>query len=51
MSCTVGMAVLDALEEDGCQQISKEIGTYFLQRLADLREKYEVMCYRTPDAN
>lgn len=42
MASAVGIAVLDALEEGGCQQISKDVGTYFLLRLAELREKYEV---------
>lgn len=36
MASAVGLAVLDALEEDRCQETSKEVGTYLLQRLVKL---------------
>ncbi len=41
MASAVGIAVLDALKEDGCQEISKDVGTYFLQELGKFREKYQ----------
>ena len=42
LASAVGIAVLDAIEEDKCQAVSKDIGTYMLQKLADLRGKHEV---------
>jgi len=41
MSCAVGCAVLDALEEDGSQENSDVVGTYLLESLATLRDQYE----------
>jgi len=38
LSCAVGSAVMDALEEDKCQQNSHEVGTYFMEKLADLKQ-------------
>lgn len=43
MASAVGIAVLDAIEEDKCQQISKDVGTYFIEELAKLRDQYTVM--------
>lgn len=43
MSCAVGSAVLDVLEEDGCQATSREVGTCFLLELAKLRDEFEVV--------
>ena len=31
MASAVGLSVLDVLKEDGCQQISAEIGTYLMK--------------------
>ena len=42
MASAVGIAVLDAIEEDKCQQTSKDVGTYFIQELAKLRDQYTV---------
>jgi 4-aminobutyrate aminotransferase-like enzyme len=39
MASAVGLAVLEALEEDGCQQNSKEVGTYLLNRLVGLVDR------------
>merc|ERR1711872_806348 len=39
MASAVGIAVLDALEEDKCQEVSREVGTYFLEKLADKTSK------------
>jgi alanine-glyoxylate transaminase/(R)-3-amino-2-methylpropionate-pyruvate transaminase len=36
MASAVGLAVLDALEEDGCQAVSREVGTHLLERLVKL---------------
>ena len=41
MASAVGIAVLDAIEEDKCQENSLEIGTYFLKELAKLKESYQ----------
>jgi len=43
MSCAVGSAVLDALEEDKCQETSHVVGTYFLEQLAVLRDEFEII--------
>merc|ERR1719281_49965 len=37
MACAVGSAVLDVIEEDSCQAVSHEVGTYFLRELEKLR--------------
>lgn len=42
MASAVGIAVLDALEEDKCQENSAKVGTYFLKQLGDLRSQYKV---------
>ena len=42
LASAVGMAVLDAIEEDGCQEISKDVGTYFLKGLEEIRNEFEV---------
>ena len=36
------MAVLDTIEEDGCQEISNQMGTHLLRGLANLRSEFEV---------
>ena len=43
MASAVGIAVLDALKEDKCQETSLEVGTYLLTRLVDLVNKYEIV--------
>ncbi|XP_076449217.1 alanine--glyoxylate aminotransferase 2, mitochondrial-like [Babylonia areolata] len=43
VASAVGSAVLDAIEEDGCQALCSEVGTYFLEELLKLREDYEVV--------
>merc|ERR1712038_993964 len=43
MSSAVGSAVLDAIKEDGSQQNSLVVGTYFLEKLAELREEFEIV--------
>ena len=39
------MAVLDAIEEDGCQEISDQVGTHLLKGLDNLRNEFEVSSY------
>ncbi|XP_071823300.1 alanine--glyoxylate aminotransferase 2, mitochondrial-like [Apostichopus japonicus] len=41
MSCAVGSAVLDVIEEDGLQQNSEEVGTHMLQEFAKMRDEFE----------
>jgi len=43
MASAVGLAVLDALEEDKCQQISKEVGTYLLEKLVTLVDSSSIV--------
>ncbi|XP_021235653.1 alanine--glyoxylate aminotransferase 2, mitochondrial [Numida meleagris] len=43
LACVVGSAVLDAIEEDSLQKNSKDVGTYMLQELAKLRDKFEIV--------
>lgn len=43
MASAVGIAVLDALEEDKCQENSAKVGTYFLKQLGDLRSQYKTI--------
>ena len=43
MASAVGVAVLDAIEEDKCQTASKTVGTYFLERLGAMRENYSTI--------
>jgi len=43
VASVVGSAVLDAIEEDGTQAISADVGTYFLEELVKLRDEYEIV--------
>merc|ERR1740137_339726 len=43
MASAVGIAVLDAIKEDKCQETSLEVGTYFLTKLVELVNKYEIV--------
>ncbi|XP_043228199.1 alanine--glyoxylate aminotransferase 2, mitochondrial-like isoform X1 [Amphibalanus amphitrite] len=40
ISSAVGIAVLDALEEDGCQEVARRTGARLLSGLAALRDKH-----------
>ena len=42
LASAVGLAVLETIEEDGCQEISADVGTYLLKGLAELRDEFEV---------
>ena len=43
LASAVGMAVLEAIEADGCQEISADVGTYLLKGLEELRDEFEVL--------
>lgn len=43
LACAAGSAVLDVIEKEGLQQNSKEVGTYFLKSLDQLRKVYNVV--------
>ena len=44
LASAVGMAVLDAIEEDGCQQIADTVGTHLLKGFEEIRNEFEVQC-------
>jgi 4-aminobutyrate aminotransferase-like enzyme len=39
VSCAVGMAVLDVIENEGLQENARQVGAYLLERLSGLKEK------------
>ncbi|MEN8115824.1 MAG: aminotransferase class III-fold pyridoxal phosphate-dependent enzyme [Bacteroidota bacterium] len=41
VSCAIGQAVLDVIEEEQLQQNAKTVGNYYLQELRKLQQKYE----------
>lgn len=41
LACAVGIAVLDVIEKEGLQQNCKDVGTYLLECLVQLRDAYE----------
>ncbi|XP_017843466.1 alanine--glyoxylate aminotransferase 2, mitochondrial isoform X2 [Drosophila busckii] len=43
MASAVGIAVLDVIEEEQLQRNSLEVGTYFLNCLAELQQRYELI--------
>lgn len=43
VSCEIGMAVLDVIEEEGLQQNSLETGNYFMSLLRDLQKDFPVI--------
>ncbi len=43
VSCAIGMAVLDAIEEQGLQQHALELGAYFLDGLQKLMKTYALI--------
>ena len=43
LSCAVGSAVLDVIEEEKLQENSLEVGTLFLEELAKMRDEFKVM--------
>ncbi|MHA2243041.1 MAG: aminotransferase class III-fold pyridoxal phosphate-dependent enzyme, partial [Candidatus Thorarchaeota archaeon] len=43
VSCAVGLAVLDVVEEENLQQNALEVGKYLLDRLETLKQKYKLI--------
>ena len=43
MASAVGLAVLEVLEEEKCQENSLEVGTYLLSKLVQLVDKYPIV--------
>uniref|UniRef100_A0A8C5LVW9 Alanine--glyoxylate aminotransferase 2, mitochondrial n=1 Tax=Leptobrachium leishanense TaxID=445787 RepID=A0A8C5LVW9_9ANUR len=43
VACSVGSAVLDAIEEDGLQKNCEVVGTYMLKKLEKLRDRFEIV--------
>ena len=43
MASAVGLSVLDVIKEEKCQENSLEVGTYLLQQLVTLVDKYEIV--------
>ncbi|KAJ9575898.1 hypothetical protein L9F63_007210, partial [Diploptera punctata] len=41
LACAIGTAVLEVIEEEKLQENSHNVGTYFLKKLAKLREEFE----------
>ncbi|MCF6358311.1 MAG: aminotransferase class III-fold pyridoxal phosphate-dependent enzyme, partial [Draconibacterium sp.] len=41
VSCAIGQAVLDVIEEEHLQQNAKNVGDYYIQKLNELQLKYE----------
>ena len=43
MASAVGLAVLDALEADGCQEVCRDVGTYLLEKLVALVDSTRIV--------
>ncbi len=43
VSCTIGLSVLEVLEEEGLQQNSLEVGNYIMDELRGLQNKYPII--------
>lgn len=43
LASTVGISVLDIIEDEGLQKNCLDVGTYFLKGLAELRDRYEII--------
>ena len=43
VSCAIGLAVLDVIEEEGLQQQAEEVGAYFKERLQGLMERHPLI--------
>jgi len=39
--CLLSVTRLQVIEEDGCQELSKVVGCYLLERLTSLRDEFE----------
>jgi len=43
VACAVGSAVLDVIDEEKTQELSADIGTYFIMELEKLRSEFEIV--------
>lgn len=43
LACAAGLAVLEVIEKDGLQQNAKDVGTYFLRSLQQLKLEHDVI--------
>uniref|UniRef100_A0A452UA13 Alanine--glyoxylate aminotransferase 2, mitochondrial n=1 Tax=Ursus maritimus TaxID=29073 RepID=A0A452UA13_URSMA len=43
MACAIGSAVLEVIKEENLQENSQEVGTYMLQKFAELRDEFEIV--------
>jgi 4-aminobutyrate aminotransferase-like enzyme/Ser/Thr protein kinase RdoA (MazF antagonist) len=43
VSCAVGLAVLDAIRDEGLQENAKSVGEYLIERLRDLQTRYSLI--------
>jgi len=43
MASAVGLSVLDVIKEEKCQENSLEVGTYLMEKLVTLVDKYEIV--------
>lgn len=43
VSCAVGMAVLDVMEEEGLQKRASEVGDYLVRRLSKLKDRHRII--------
>ena len=51
LASAVGIAVLDAIEEDGCQEIADTVGTQLLKGFAEIRNDFEVILAKNVNSN
>lgn len=43
LACAAGLAVLEVIEKEELQKNSKDVGTYFLRSLEQLRNTHEIV--------
>ncbi|XP_003470269.2 alanine--glyoxylate aminotransferase 2, mitochondrial isoform X1 [Cavia porcellus] len=43
IACAIGSAVLEVIKEEKTQENSQEVGTYMLQKLAKLRDEFDIV--------
>ena len=44
VSCAIGLAVIDVVQEENLQQHALEVGTYLMDHLRDLQTRHEQIC-------
>ena len=43
VSCILVLSCVQVIDEDGCQALSHELGTYFLLELGKMREEFDII--------